>query len=68
MSRRMEWVIDEGGKSKFLLIGFYFLPETGKRKGSWRLLMSLRPEELNAWCVVGKFNEIISQGEKRRVS
>lgn len=68
MSRRMEWVIDKGGKSKFLLTRFYFLLEIGKRKGLWRFLMSLRPKELNAWFVVGKFNEIISQGEKRRVS
>ncbi|XP_040989049.1 uncharacterized protein LOC121236682 [Juglans microcarpa x Juglans regia] len=52
------------GESKGLLTGFYGHPETAKRKGSWELLQMLKPSSELGWCVIGDFNELISQDEK----
>ncbi|XP_042952203.1 uncharacterized protein LOC122289285 [Carya illinoinensis] len=58
------WVIDVVGKKKWLLIGFYGEPEANKREEAWRLLADLKPEGNIGWCVIGDFNEILSQDEK----
>lgn len=47
-----------------LLTGFYGNPDASKREKSWDFLKELKPQEGIAWCVVGDFNEIISQDEK----
>lgn len=45
--------------------GFYGHPETGRRRLSRRLLSELNPGlNMASWCVLGDFNEILSQDEK----
>ncbi|XP_042964646.1 uncharacterized protein LOC122298864 [Carya illinoinensis] len=57
--------IREEGKGKsWLFTGIYGHPETGKRKLSWDLLRSFKPNEKTPWCVMGDFNEILFQNEK----
>ncbi|XP_042964510.1 uncharacterized protein LOC122298707 [Carya illinoinensis] len=58
------WITVEEGRRKWLLTGFYGEPEVNKREEAWRLLTSLKPEENLGWCVIGDFNEILSQSEK----
>ncbi|XP_042954504.1 uncharacterized protein LOC122290887 [Carya illinoinensis] len=52
--RRMPWILS----------GFYGHPEVSRRKYTWNLLSILKPTNDLAWCVIGDFNEIISQAEK----
>ncbi|KAF5452148.1 hypothetical protein F2P56_027178 [Juglans regia] len=59
------WITSEGGKKeRWLLTGFYGNPETSMREESWQLLGSLKPIASSGWCVVGDFNEILTQDEK----
>ncbi|XP_035544552.1 uncharacterized protein LOC118347963 [Juglans regia] len=58
------WVKGRRGEDDWLLTGFYGNPDASKREKSWELLKELKPQEGIAWCVVGDFNEIISQDEK----
>ncbi|KAF5481578.1 hypothetical protein F2P56_002218 [Juglans regia] len=55
-----------GGKeeSQWLLTCFYGPPETVKRKEAWSLLKSMKPNGNEGWCIVGDFNEIITNDEK----
>lgn len=58
------WVWDEESKHRWLLNSFYGQPEVGKRKESWDLLASLKLEGSTGWCIVGDFNEIVTNDEK----
>ncbi|XP_042944640.1 uncharacterized protein LOC122278525 [Carya illinoinensis] len=51
-------------KAKWLLTSFYGHPKTSKRKSTWNILSSLKPVNNQGWCVIGDFNEIVSQSEK----
>lgn len=48
----------------WLFTGFYGHPEVSKRKAKWNLLSMLNPSLEIPWCIIGAFNEIISQYEK----
>ncbi|KAF5471486.1 hypothetical protein F2P56_008274 [Juglans regia] len=56
--------IEEEGEKKWLLTCFYGQPDTNKRKESWSLLNSLKPAANIGWCIVGDFNEILTNDEK----
>lgn len=47
-----------------LISGFYGRPETTERHLSWELLSQVNVDNDLPWCVVGNFNEIISQDKK----
>lgn len=58
-------ITDDEKSTKWFLTGFYGHPETSKRKESRALMSFLKPPNNQAWCVVGDFNGILSQGENR---
>lgn len=58
------WIMDEGVDKRWLLTCYYGQPETTKRKESWNLLKSFKPQTQVGWCVVGDFNEILVNSEK----
>lgn len=59
------------GKS-WLITEFYGYPETNKRGAFWSLLSRINPSSEAPWCIIGNFNEILTQddkkGDKRRPS
>ncbi|XP_042969115.1 uncharacterized protein LOC122301804 [Carya illinoinensis] len=57
-------VMHDDGVRKWILTGFYGHPEVSKRSAVWSLLSSLKPAKEQGWCVIGDFNEIITQSEK----
>ncbi|XP_031112163.1 uncharacterized protein LOC116016139 [Ipomoea triloba] len=47
------------------MTGFYDFPERGRRDESWDLLRSLANRSTLPWVVLGDFNDLIFQNEKR---
>ncbi|GAU36460.1 hypothetical protein TSUD_166260 [Trifolium subterraneum] len=47
------------------LTGFYGYPENERRRDSWDLLRTLSQDNTLPWCIMGDFNDILSNEEKR---
>ena len=47
------------------LTGFYGFPERNRRRDSWNLLRSLADTSNCPWVVMGDFNDLLSQNEKK---
>ncbi|XP_019190157.1 PREDICTED: uncharacterized protein LOC109184594 [Ipomoea nil] len=54
------------GFSKWCMTGFYGLPQRTRRNESWEMLRSLAPRSNLPWVVIGDFNDLLYQHEKRR--
>nr|KYP35202.1 hypothetical protein KK1_043792 [Cajanus cajan] len=52
-------------KPTWRLTGFYGYPERNRRKDSWDLLRYLAQDNSLPWCVIGDFNDILSNQDKR---
>ena len=59
-------LVDEEGKEKWRLTGFYEEPGLSKRDESWTLMRQLVAQFDKAWLCVGDFNEILWNHEKIR--
>ncbi|MCH90734.1 endonuclease/exonuclease/phosphatase family protein [Trifolium medium] len=49
---------------KWRLTGFYGYPENERRRDSWDLLRTLAQDNSLPWCVMGDFNDLLSNEEK----
>ncbi|XP_062014558.1 uncharacterized protein LOC133731122 [Rosa rugosa] len=59
-------MIDGGsGNPRWRLTGFYGFSRTSERDRSWQLLRDLRDLDSLPWVVIGDFNEILNNGEKK---
>jgi endonuclease/exonuclease/phosphatase family metal-dependent hydrolase len=58
-------IVVEGGKGEWRLTCYYEYPERGRRREAWDLLRELRDMSVLPWCVVGDFNDLLSQEDKR---
>ncbi|XP_042942824.1 uncharacterized protein LOC122277007 [Carya illinoinensis] len=58
------WVKDGEVEKKWLITCLYGHPETTKRKATWDLMKSFKPQEHDGWCIVRDFNEILVNDEK----
>ncbi|KAJ9554109.1 hypothetical protein OSB04_018154 [Centaurea solstitialis] len=47
------------------LTGFYGFPERNRRRDSWNFLRSLADNTNQPWVVIGDFNDLLAQEEKR---
>lgn len=54
----------EGGGNYWFVTRFYGHPETSKRCFSWNFLDRINPSSNVGWCILGNFNEIVTQDEK----
>ena len=57
-------LVDEEGKEKWRLTGFYGEPDLSKRDESWTLMRQLAAQFDKTWLCVGDFNEILWNHEK----
>jgi hypothetical protein len=60
-------VVDEGEEGEWRLTCYYGYPERGRRAQAWDLLRELRDMSDLPWCVIGDFNDLLSQEDKRGV-
>lgn len=58
------WVQSTTSGKFWMITGFYGYPEKCKRKASRSLLSQINPNNDSPWCVLGDFNEILTQDEK----
>jgi hypothetical protein len=58
-------IVEEGDKGEWRLTCYYGYPERGQRREAWDLLRELRDMSALPWCVVGDFNDLLSQEDKR---
>ncbi|KAG6650293.1 hypothetical protein CIPAW_06G032500 [Carya illinoinensis] len=57
------FITNDMGDARWLLTCFYGHPEVSQRKVGFDLLNSFEPVELS-WCVIGDFNEILTNDIK----
>lgn len=57
--------IIDNNKGVWRLIGFYGYPERARRKLSWDLIRSLATVSPVPWCILGDFNNLLGDDEKR---
>ncbi|XP_031120574.1 uncharacterized protein LOC116023707 [Ipomoea triloba] len=53
------------GLGEWRMTGFYGFPERGRRSASWDLLRTLADRSTLPWVVLGDFNDLLFQYEKR---
>uniref|UniRef100_A0A803PH95 DUF4283 domain-containing protein n=1 Tax=Cannabis sativa TaxID=3483 RepID=A0A803PH95_CANSA len=53
------------GQSKFRFTAFYWEPNRSLRKTYWEFLRTLHARFQEAWCIMGDFNNILHNKEKR---
>ncbi|XP_031117628.1 uncharacterized protein LOC116021122 [Ipomoea triloba] len=53
------------GKPYWRFTGFYGLPERHRRRESWQLLRSLATHSNLPWVIMGDFNDLLNQADKR---
>jgi hypothetical protein len=58
-------VVEEKEEGEWRLTCYYGYPERGRRSQAWNLLRELRDMSDLPWCVIGDFNDLLSQEDKR---
>ncbi|XP_075482879.1 uncharacterized protein LOC142523119 [Primulina tabacum] len=57
--------VSESGQEDWRLTGFYGFPETTRCRQSWALIRELPDLSTLPWYMIGDFNDILNQHEKR---
>lgn len=55
----------DGGTTVWRFTGFYGIADRSKRRDSWRLLKNLASHNDKPWVVMGDFNDLLSNDEKK---
>ncbi|MCH80000.1 hypothetical protein A2U01_0000762, partial [Trifolium medium] len=58
-------VVEEREEGEWRLTCYYGYPERGRRRQAWELLRELRDMSESPWCIIGDFNDLLSQEDKR---
>lgn len=58
-------VILDIGSPQWRFTGYYGYPERARRRESWQLLRTLSGQSTLPWAIMGDFNDLLSQSEKR---
>jgi predicted DNA-binding protein len=56
--------VEEAGKGVWRLTCYYGYPERGRRRQAWDMLRDLRNMSPLLWCIIGDFNDLLSQEDK----
>ncbi|GAU10318.1 hypothetical protein TSUD_418940, partial [Trifolium subterraneum] len=58
-------VVEDKEEGEWRLTCYYGYPERGRRSQAWKLLRELRDMSDLPWCIIGDFNDLLSQEDKR---
>jgi hypothetical protein len=58
-------IVEDEEKGDWRLTCYYGYPERSRRRMSWDLLRELRDMSTLPWCVIGDFNDLLSQEDKK---
>jgi exonuclease III len=58
-------VVEEKEKGEWRLTCYFRYQERGRRTQTWNLLRELRDMSDLPWCIIGDFNDLLSQEDKR---
>ncbi|GAU45339.1 hypothetical protein TSUD_84560 [Trifolium subterraneum] len=56
--------VDDMEKGVWRLTCYYGFPERGRRRHAWDMLRNLRNMSPLPWCIIGDFNDLLSQEDK----
>jgi exonuclease III len=54
-------------EQEWRLTCYYGYPERGRRRQAWNLLRELRDMSELPWCIIGDFNDLLAQADKRGI-
>jgi hypothetical protein len=57
--------VDDPTRGVWRLTCYYGYPERGRRRQAWDMLRDLRNMSPLPWCIIGDFNDLLSQEDKR---
>jgi hypothetical protein len=57
-------IVKEKDEDEWRLTCYYGYPERGRRREAWDLLRELRDMSELPWCIIGDFNDLLSQEDK----
>jgi len=58
--------VNDSLRGRWRLTSCYGMPEGGRRREFWNLLLQLSNLSQLSWCIIGDFNDILSADEKNR--
>ncbi|CAJ2661731.1 unnamed protein product [Trifolium pratense] len=58
-------IVEEKEGEEWRLTCYYGYPERGRRRQAWELLKELRDMSDLPWCIIGDFNDLLSQDDKK---
>jgi endonuclease/exonuclease/phosphatase family metal-dependent hydrolase len=58
-------IVKEKEEEEWRLTCYYGYPERGRRRQAWDLLRELRDMSDLPWCIIGDFNDLLSQEDKK---
>jgi hypothetical protein len=58
-------IVEDSDKGDWRLTCYYGYPERSRRRLAWDLLRELRDMSNLPWCVIGDFNDLLSQDDKK---
>jgi hypothetical protein len=58
-------IVKEKEEEEWRLTCYYGYPERGRRRQAWELLRELRDMSDLPWCIVGDFNDLLAQEDKK---
>jgi hypothetical protein len=58
-------IVKEKEEEEWRLTCYYGYPERGRRGQAWNLLRELRDMSELPWCIIGDFNDLLAQADKR---
>jgi hypothetical protein len=60
-------IVEERENEEWRLTCYYGFPERERRRDAWELLRNLRDMSDLPWCIIGDFNDLLSQEDKRGI-
>ncbi|MCI03410.1 endonuclease/exonuclease/phosphatase family protein, partial [Trifolium medium] len=58
-------IVEDGERREWRLTCYYGYPERSRRRQAWELLRELRDMSVLPWCIIGEFNDLLSQADKQ---